>query len=140
MPAKNTISDCRSIKFSKDHNQFKLGTIVNNNIDIPFAVKRVYYIYNVPNGKTRGGHGHRELEKIIISVKGSFVVHLYDGLKEKRINLNKPNMGLYVLPGIWHQILNFSPGAVCLVLASDKYNPDDYIRDHNELPSLRLND
>jgi len=132
---KNTISGCRIIKFSRVHNQFKYGTVVNNNIDIPFAVKRVYYIYDVPNGKTRGGHGHRELEKIIIAAEGSFEVQIFDGLNEKHIILDNPQRGLYVLPGIWHQILNFSPRAVCLVLASDKYNPDDYIRDQKELPS-----
>ena len=96
---------------------------------IPFDIKRVYYLYDVPSDAYRGGHAHKELYQFLIALSGSFDVILNDGCKEKTITLNKPNKGLLIVPGIWREINNFSSGSVCLVLASEVYDEKDYIRD-----------
>jgi len=95
-------------------------------------VKRVYYLYDVPGGSERGGHAHIALHQLIVAPSGSFDVILDDGKNKKTIQLNRPNFGLLVVPGIWREIVNFSSGAICLVLASQKYSAEDYLRDYNE--------
>ena len=97
---------------------------------IPFTVKRVYYLYDVPSDSYRGGHAHKNLYQFLIPLSGSFEVHLKDGENERKITLNKPNKGLLIVPGIWREIDNFSSGSVCLVLASNEYDESDYIRDY----------
>ena len=99
---------------------------------IPFEIKRVYYLYDVPSDAFRGGHAHKELYQFLIPLSGSFDVSLKDGKNERIIALNKPNKGLLIVPGIWREIDNFSSGAVCLVLASREFNEQDYIRDFEE--------
>ena len=116
-----TVSDTRG----------KLAVVEND--CIPFAVKRVYYLYDVPSDSYRGGHAHKNLYQFLIPLSGSFEVLLKDGLTSKKITLNKPNKGLLLVPGIWREIDNFSSGSVCLVLASDVYKEDDYIRNYNDL-------
>jgi dTDP-4-dehydrorhamnose 3,5-epimerase-like enzyme len=101
-------------------------------MDIPFDVKRLYYLYDVPGGAERGGHAHKGLHQLIVAASGSFDVVLDDGKNRKVVELNRPYYGLYVIPGIWRELINFSSGAICLVLASEKYNIDDYIRDYEE--------
>lgn len=96
---------------------------------IPFDAKRVYYLYDVPSDATRGGHAHKELYQFLIAISGSFDVILHDGTIQKKVTLNKPNKGLLIKPGIWRELENFSSGAVCLVIASEVFNEDDYIRD-----------
>ena len=93
---------------------------------------RVYYLYDVPGGEERGGHAHKELSQLIVAASGSFDVVLDDGTTKKTITLNRPYQGLYVVPGIWRELVNFSSGSSCLVLASHKYDESDYIRDYNE--------
>lgn len=99
---------------------------------IPFEMKRVYYLYDVPSGSERGGHAHKNLKQFLIALSGSFNVILNDGKEEKVITLNKPNEGLLINPGIWRELNNFSSGSVCLVIASAVYDEADYIRDFDE--------
>lgn len=95
---------------------------------IPFAMQRVYFLYDVPSGSERGGHAHKTLQQLLIATSGSFDVVLHDGKQETTITLNRPNIGLLILPGTWREIRNFSSGSVCLVVASDVYEEEDYIR------------
>lgn len=99
---------------------------------IPFEMKRVYYLYDVPSGAERGGHSHKELYEFLIALSGSFDVVLNNGTDTKKITLNKPNQGLLIKPGTWRELENFSSGSVCLVVASDVYKEEDYIRDFEE--------
>jgi dTDP-4-dehydrorhamnose 3,5-epimerase-like enzyme len=104
---------------------------------IPFVSKRVYYLYDVPSGGERGGHAHKEQLELLIAVSGSFDVVLNDGSFEKIITLNKPNIGLLIPIGIWRELENFSSGSVCLVLASDEFDEEDYIRDYYIFKSFK---
>ena len=98
---------------------------------IPFSIKRVYYLYDVPSNAYRGGHAHKEQLELLVALSGSFVVLLDDGNKKSKVMLNKPNKGLLIPIGIWRELENFSSGSVCLVLASDEFKESDYIRDFN---------
>lgn len=99
---------------------------------LPFPFKRVYYLFDVPSTAHRGGHSHIEQNEILIALSGSFEVTLNDGLESKSYFLNKPNIGLHIVPGIWRELGNFSSGAVCLVIASDVFLEEDYIREYDE--------
>ena len=103
---------------------------------IPFVSKRVYYLYDVPSGSKRGGHAHKEQQEFLIALSGSFDVILKDGKSSETVTLNKPNLGLLIVDGIWRELRNFSSGAVCLVLASDEFDEEDYIREYKEFKSL----
>lgn len=107
-------------------------TFVEANRHIPFAIQRIYYLYDVPGGAERGGHAHKALHQLIIAMSGSFDIHLDDGFGKKTVHMNRSYNGLYVCPMMWREIDNFSSGAVCLVLASDYYDELDYYRDYNE--------
>ena len=102
------------------------------NDNLPFELKRVYYLYDVPSSASRGGHSHKEQNEILIALSGSFEVIVNDGTTKKTFFLNKPNLGLYIKPGIWRELENFSSGAVCLVIASDVFEEEDYIREYDE--------
>jgi len=104
---------------------------VIENKTYPFNIKRVYYLFDVPSDAFRGGHAHKEVYELLIAVSGSFEVLLDDGEIKQKIMLNKPNKGLLIPTGVWRELDNFSSGAVCLVLASEEYDEDDYIRDYN---------
>ena len=133
MKLKNsTVFDCSVLDVSMVHNKAGNITVAENMKNIPFNVKRVYYLYDIPGGEVRGGHAHYELEQYIIAASGSFDVLLDDGKNRKRITLNRPNLALHVVPGLWRELDNFSSGAISLVLASHIYNELDYIRDYNE--------
>jgi WxcM-like, C-terminal len=106
-------------------------TFIEGDRHIPFAIKRVYYTYDVPGGSDRGAHAHRNLHQLIIAMSGSFDVVLDDGFMKKRFHLNRSYFGLYVCPMIWRELDNFSSGSVCLVLASELFDPDDYYRDYD---------
>jgi hypothetical protein len=126
------IYNCNVITLPKIHNRAGNITALNNSIDLPFDVNRVYYLYDIPGGEVRGGHAHIELQQLIIAVSGSFDISLDDGFNKKSIALNRPYYGLHVVPGIWRELSNFSSGAICLVLASHIYDEKDYIRDYSE--------
>lgn len=104
---------------------------VAEGVDLPFAIKRVYWVYDVPGGGRRGGHAHRQCKEVIIAVSGAFTVTLDNGKEKKSYFLNHPYQGLLVETGIWRTLEDFSSGAVCLVLASEEFEEDDYIRDYN---------
>jgi dTDP-4-dehydrorhamnose 3,5-epimerase-like enzyme len=129
---KNSVLDCKVIPLSKIHNRAGNITIVEGEQSIPFEIKRVYYLYDVPGGECRGGHAHKTLYQLIVAANGSFDVVLDDGKKKRKITLNQPYHGLFVVPGIWRELINFSSGSNCLVLASHKYDEDDYMRNYNE--------
>jgi dTDP-4-dehydrorhamnose 3,5-epimerase-like enzyme len=129
---KASVYNCNVIELPKIHNRAGNITAVNNLNEIPFEVKRVYYLFDIPGGETRGGHGHKELHQLIVAASGSFDVVIDDGKIKKTISLNRPNYGLYITPGVWRDLNNFSSGAVLLVLASDIYKESDYLRSYNE--------
>lgn len=107
-------------------------TFVEGSNHVPFDIRRVYYLYDVPGGAERGGHAHKELHQLIIAMSGSFDVVLNDGGETRRIHLNRSYFGLYVCPMIWRELDNFSSGSVCMVLASNTYSESDYYRDYDE--------
>lgn len=128
-----TIKDSCIIELEKHHSNRKGNiTVIENGETIPFDTKRVYYLYDVPGGEARGAHAHKALYQLIIAASGSFTVTLDDGKNKKSYTLNRPYMGLLVKPGLWRDLDDFSSGSVCLVLASMKYEAEDYIRDYNE--------
>lgn len=112
-------------------------SVVENGVTLPFDVKRVYYLYDIPGGEGRGAHAHKELEQLIVAASGSFTVTLDDGFSKRSFFLNRPYQGLYVKPGMWRNLEDFSSGAVCMVLASDIYKPEDYIRNYNDFQKFR---
>lgn len=107
-------------------------TFIESGRHIPFDIRRVYYLYDIPGGSERGGHAHKALHEFIIALSGSFDVHLDDGHSKKTASMNRSYYGLYVCPMIWREIDNFSSGAVCLVLASDYFDESDYYRDYGQ--------
>lgn len=135
---KYSVQDCGIIELDKHHSDRKGNlTVVENGITLPFDVKRVYYLYDVPGGESRGSHAHRALSQLIIAASGSFRVTLDDGHEKRSFFLNRPYQGLLVRPGMWRTLDDFSSGAVCMVLASEIYIAEDYIRDYGEFLAFR---
>lgn len=129
----NSVYDCTIIELDKHHSDRKGNlSVVQNGDTIPFDVKRVYYLYDVPSGESRGAHAHKDLSQLIIAASGSFTVTLDDGKVKRSFLLNRPYQGLLVVPGIWRDLDDFSSGSVCMVLASHVYDEEDYIRDYEE--------
>jgi hypothetical protein len=129
---KSTVYDCSMIELDKHHHEKGNISVVENNETIPFETKRVYYLYDVPGGESRGGHAHKELQQLIIAGSGSFSVTIDDGQVKRTFLLNRPYQGLLIVPGIWRELDDFSSGAIALVLASHKYDEADYIRNYEE--------
>lgn len=128
----SSINDCKIITLDRHHSDRQGDLSVIENVkDISFEVKRVYYLYDVPGGAERGGHAHKDLYQLLIAASGSFTVTLDDGKNRRNIILNRPYEALMIVPGIWRELENFSSGSVCLVLASDHYNENDYIRNYD---------
>lgn len=134
MQAKDsTVYDCTIVELDRHHSERKGNiSVVENRKTVPFDVKRVYYLYDVPGGESRGGHAHKALSQLIVAASGSFTVTLDDGSVRRTFTLNRPYQGLYIVPGIWHTLEDFSSGAVCMVLASEGYDEEVYIRDYEE--------
>lgn len=130
------IEDVSVIEIPRVHDERGLLAVIEG-ASIPFDIKRVYYLYDVPSDAFRGGHAHKTLQQLIIPLSGSFDVHIKDGIDTKVINLNKPHKGLLIVPGIWREIDNFSSGCVCLVLASAEYDESDYIRDFDDFLAFK---
>jgi len=125
-----SLSNCKIIQFPVISNPEGNLTFIEGENHIPFEIKRVYYLYDVPGGAVRGGHAHKNLQQLITAMSGSFDITLDDGNNKKTYHLNRSYYGLYICPMVWRVISNFSSGSVCLVLASELYNEDDYHRDY----------
>lgn len=135
MTSRNRISDVKLIELPKILDRRGNLSVVEENKDLPFDLKRVFWVYDVPGGKNRGSHAHRSLIQLIIAVSGSFSVKVDDGVSKEIFFLNHPYQGLLVPPGIWNTLEDFSSGAVCMVLCSDFYKEEDYIRNYREYVS-----
>ena len=127
-----SLQSCRLVEFPIISDPRGNLTYIENTRHVPFEIKRVYYLYDVPGGATRAGHGHKELQQVIIAMSGSFDVSLDDGRQQKRFHLNRSYYGLYISPMVWRGIDNFSSGSVCMVLASAPYDESDYYRDYQQ--------
>jgi len=132
-----TVFDCHIYQLPRISAESGHITAVHNSIDVPFDVKRVFYIYDIPAGEDRGAHAHKDCHQFLIAASGSFEVFVNDGIHGKTLFLNQPFMGLHIPPGIWAQEQNFSSGSICLVLASHLYDESDYIRDYDEYLKYR---
>ena len=133
----SNVYDCHVLPLNKINNPAGNITIVEGNENVPFNLHRIYYLYDIPGGESRGGHAHKKLYQLIVAAGGSFEVLLDDGKNKKIVRLNRPNFGLLVVPGIWRELFEFSSGAICLVLASHKYDENDYIRKYDEFVEFK---
>ena len=133
----NTVFECSLVELPKIKDRSGNITAVENNIHIPFDVNRVFYLYDIPGGEDRGAHAHINCHQFLVAASGSFEVLLDDGKVKKTIMLNQPFRGLHIPPGIWASEINFSSGAICLVLASHKYDEKDYLRDYQEFINFK---
>ncbi|MCA0349643.1 MAG: FdtA/QdtA family cupin domain-containing protein [Bacteroidetes bacterium] len=128
----STIYDCMLLTLPKNHQLNGNLTSITNSQEVPFDIKRIYYLYDVPGGNSRGGHAHKDLYQIMIALSGSFSVTLDDGKLKRNFLLNQPYQGLLIPPGLWRDLDNFSSGSICMVLASDVYDENDYFRDYEK--------
>jgi dTDP-4-dehydrorhamnose 3,5-epimerase-like enzyme len=140
MDPATTIDACRTLTLPRRRTPHGSSTEVIPQVDVPFEIPRVYYVYDVPGGASRGGHAHRKLEQMLVATAGSFEVVLHDGRRAKTIRLDQANSGIYIPPGIWRELVNFSPGAICLTLASAPYDEADYVRDPGEYRREKRNE
>jgi dTDP-4-dehydrorhamnose 3,5-epimerase-like enzyme len=129
--ALDMLADCKLIDLPKISDPRGNLTFIEGARHVPFEIKRIYYTYDVPGGSDRGAHAHKQLHQLIIAMSGSFDVVLDDGFEKKRFHLNRSYFGLYVCPMMWRELDNFSSGSVCLVLASELFDPEDYYRDYD---------
>ncbi len=130
---RNTIEDCRVVDI-ESHSNGRNGnlSVMSGGEGALFPIRRVYYLYDVPGGESRGGHAHRALHEMLVAVSGSFTVTIGDGERRRTVMLNRPNRGLHIVPGIWRTLDDFSSGAVCLVISSLPYDESDYIREYSD--------
>lgn len=133
-----TVFDCSLIYLPK--NTFPNGSItaINSGVELPFEVKRVFYLYDIPGGESRGAHAHKKCHQFLIAASGAFEVLLDDGKTQRQVLLNRPYTGLHVPPGIWASEINFSSGAICLVLTSELYSEEDYVRSYEDYLTLKM--
>jgi len=125
---RTSVYDCSVIELPRIGDRNGSITAINNLVEIPFEVNRVFYLYDIPGGESRGAHAHKECHQFLIAATGSFEVELFDGKVRRTVALNRPNIGLHIPPGIWASEVNFSSSSICLVLASHHYDEGDYIR------------
>lgn len=137
MKSKISVYDCSIIELPRIENRAGNITPIHPNINVPFDIKRVFYSFDIPGGEARGAHAHKECHQFLIAASGSFEVVLDDGINKRTVSLSRPFYGLHVPPGIWAAEQNFSSGSICLVLASQGYAADDYIRDYKEFLNYR---
>jgi len=136
---KSSVFDCSHIELGVNHREKGNITVVENNKTLPFNVKRIYYLYDIPGGESRGGHAHKKLYQLVVAASGSFDVILDDGKVKRTITLNRLYHCLYIVPGIWRELVNFSSGSICMVLASDIYQENDYIREYEKFMKYKNN-
>lgn len=132
-----SLSQCSLVSLPKINDPRGNLTFIENSIHIPFDIRRVYYLYDIPGGSDRGSHAHKNLHQFVVAMSGSFDIELDDGMNKKRFHLNRSYYGLYICPMMWRFMDNFSSGAVCMVLASEPYSEEDYIRSYEEFMVLR---
>lgn len=132
-----TVYDCSVIELPKNHDPEGNLTPVYSNEHVPFDIKRVFYLYDIPGGESRGAHAHKKCHQFLVAASGAFEVVLDDGINKRTVTLNRPFFGLHVPPGIWASEQGFSSGSVCLVLASEKYDESDYIRNYEDFLEYR---
>ena len=132
----NNVFDCIVLELPRIQNRAGNITPIENLINIPFKISRVFYIYDIPGGEDRGAHAHKQCHQLLVAASGSFEIELDDGRAKRTVMLNRPFYGLHIPPGIWAAEKGFSSGAICMVLASHKYDENDYIRDYNEYLAL----
>jgi hypothetical protein len=137
MSPKTTIDDCHIIELGKIHNRAGNITVVDEKISLPFKTKRIFYLFDIPGGESRGAHAHLQCHQFIVAASGAFEIALDDGINQKTIMLNRPYFGLHIPPGIWAHELNFSSGAICLVFTSELFDENDYIRDYTKYLNFR---
>jgi hypothetical protein len=125
-----TVFDCTLLELPINHSEKGNITAVNNGVEVPFDIKRVYYLYDVPGGEARGGHAHRDLQQLIVAASGSFDLTIDDGKVKRTFQLNRPYQGVLIPAGLWRELNNFSSGSICLVLASIPYSESDYLRNY----------
>lgn len=135
-----SVFDCSVIDLGKINFAEGNLTVVENNSNFPFNVKRVFYLFDIAGGESRGAHSHKECHQFLVSAGGSFEVQLDDGKYKRQVFLNRPSIGLHIPPGIWAAEMNFSSGAICLVLASHQYSDHDYIREYDEFLKLNVDE
>ena len=135
---KKTVFDCSLIDLPRIQNRSGNITAIENNLEIPFQTNRIFYLYDIPGGESRGAHGHKECHQFLLAASGSFEVQLDDGKEKMLVILNQPYRGLHIPPGIWASEVNFSSGAICLVLASHSYDESDYLRDYSEFLDFKI--
>lgn len=135
--SKPTVFDCSIIELPKYHDPEGNLTPVYSNEHIPFDIKRVFYLYDIPGGESRGAHAHKDCHQFLVAASGAFEVVLDDGQNKRTVLLNRPFYGLHIPPGVWAAEQGFSSGSVCLVLASEKYDETDYIRDYADFVKYR---
>ena len=136
---RTSVYDCSIIELPRIGDRNGSITAINNLLEIPFEINRVFYLYDIPGGESRGAHAHKECHQFLIAATGSFEVELFDGKVRRTVTLNRPNIGLHIPPGIWASEVNFSSSSICLVLASHHYEEGDYIRDDNDFLNYRKN-
>lgn len=136
---KFNVDDCNIVELPIAHTENGNMTVLENQLNIPFDIRRIYYLYDIPMDAERGGHSHYDLQQYVVAASGSFTFVLDDGTNKKEVFLNHPNKALHIKPGIWREMKGFSSGSICLVLASMKYTESDYIRDYNEFLNYRKN-
>jgi hypothetical protein len=129
---KKCVFDCTVIELPRYQSRTGNISIVESSVHIPFDVKRIFYIYDIPGGQDRGAHAHKKCHQFFVAVSGSFEIELNDGITKRTVTLNRPYYGLHVPPGIWAAEMGFSSGAICLVLTSHKYDENDYVRSLEE--------
>ena len=134
---RSTVHDCKLMDLPKIGERKGWITPIYGQEHVPFDIARVYYLYDIPGGATRAAHAHRRLQQLMVSVLGSFEIVLDDGREKRVITLNRPYYGLYIPPGIWRELVNFSSGAICMVLASEYYSEPEYIRDYGAFLTVK---
>jgi hypothetical protein len=133
-----TVFECNLIYLNQNGDRNGRITAINNSIELPFDIKRIFYLYDIPGGESRGAHAHKECHQFLVAPSGSFEVLLDDGKSKRQVLLNRPDLGLHIPPGIWASEINFSSGSICLVLASHEFDEGDYIRKYDQFLNIKL--
>lgn len=136
---KVSVFDCSLIVLEKIHNRAGNISIIENNQQLPFEIKRIFYLYDIPGGESRGAHAHKECHQFLVAASGAFEVLLDDGKTKRLVQLNRSYQGLHIPPGIWGSEVNFSSGSICMVFASHVYNEQDYLRQYEDFLNFRNN-